>query len=98
MNKIKTVCAANRLDAIPVPIAVRIFHRSVKVRELLNWVPGTLISFDQLATSRLSLTIRDQEIGQGHAVKLGQRLAICLETVGRDKHQRSGAKTETATD
>lgn len=82
MDALKTTCEAGRLGAISVPIAVRICHRTLTVRELLGWIPGMLISFDEMATSDLTLTIGDRELGRGRAVKVGQAIALRLDHVG----------------
>lgn len=72
----------DRLSTLPIPVSVRICQRKVTINDLISWVPGTLISFDQMATSRLTLTIGHRDMGMGHAVKVGSRIGIRLDSVG----------------
>lgn len=75
------VTRLEQLKTLPVSISVRVCGQSLKLNELLEWAPGTILSFDQSAGSPLELKIGEQTIADGHAVKVGTKFGIRIGQV-----------------
>ena len=71
----------DRLRKIPIRVTVRVCGRSLRLDELLSWTPGTMLSFDQLASSPLTLCVDEREIGEGQAVKIGSKVGFRIHSI-----------------
>jgi len=72
----------DRLNQLPVQISVRICGCSLKLDQFLNWTPGTMLSFDQSASSPLTLQIGPRIVGEGQAVKIGSKIGLRIQRIG----------------
>lgn len=82
MNDHVTNSKMSRLRSLPVQVAVHVCGQSMPLDHFLEWTPGTILTFDQLASSPLAVRIGDQIIGTGRAVKIGQKLGLQIGKVG----------------
>jgi flagellar motor switch/type III secretory pathway protein FliN len=82
MVKLHSTCDLVQLDSVPISVSVRVCRRKLTVAELLNWVPGTILSFDEPAMSRLTLCVGDLDLGEGDCVRTGPKIGIRLARVG----------------
>ena len=72
----------DRLRKIPIRVTVRVCGRSLRLDDLLSWTPGTILSFDQLASSPLTLCVGTREVGEGQAVTVGSKVGLRLQSIG----------------
>ena len=71
-----------QLGSLPVQLCVRVCSRSLKLNEFLDWVPGTVLSFDQVVSDPLELRVGDQTLGKGKAVKVGPKIGLRVQRIG----------------
>ena len=82
MNDQGMTHVSERLGKLPVEISVRVCQRKLSLSQFLQWSPGTVVEFDQAATSPLLLQIDHQIVGRGVAVKIGSQMGLCVQTIG----------------
>lgn len=66
----------SRLLDISVPLAVTLADREMTVEEVLEITVGTIIEFDRLFDAELLLSVADEPIGHGQAVKIGENFGL----------------------
>ena len=67
---------------LEVPFVVVLGQRPVKIRDILNWVPGSIVELGKEADDDLEIRINNKEIGSGTAVKVGENFGIKVSYVG----------------
>lgn len=72
---------------LEVPILVRVAERTMKVGEVLAWVPGSIIELPKQADAELDLMVNNKPIGCGSAVKVGENFGLRINFIG-DIRQR----------
>lgn len=72
---------AKHLLKIEVPVSVRLVSKKLSVHELLELGPGAMISFDKSCDDALELTVRNQTVARGTAVKVGERFGLEIESI-----------------
>ena len=73
----------NRLRSLPIHVSIRVCRKSLKLKDFLKWTPGTVLNFDQPATSPLTLFVSQQEMGAGRAVKVDSSIGLQLSRIKR---------------
>jgi len=76
---------AERLDRtlkLSVPVLVRLAHQSMSIGEIMRIGPGTILEFNRTVASELDLMINNCQIGQGIAVKVGERFGLRITSIG----------------
>lgn len=68
----------NRLRSLPIQVSIRVCRKSLKLKDFLQWTPGTVLNFDHAVTSPLALFVSQQEMGEGQAVKLDSSIGLQL--------------------
>ena len=68
----------NRIRSLPIQVSIRVCSKSLKLRDFIQWTPGTILSFDEPATSPLALFVNNQEMGVGQAVEVGSVIGLRL--------------------
>ena len=74
--------AARRLDRLPISVSVTVCDHRMTLNELINWQPGTLLTFEHPAISLLTLRAAGRDIGTGEPVKVGANIGLRLKQVG----------------
>ncbi len=67
---------------LEVPVVVRLAERRLRLQDVLNLVPGSIIELDKNAEKELDLLINDKQVGNGTAVKVGENFGIKLTFIG----------------
>lgn len=67
---------------IEVPVVVRLGERRLRLSEVLDLAPGSIVELPQRAEDELSLLVNNREIGLGHAVKIGENFGVRISFVG----------------
>ncbi len=65
-----------RIMKIAVPVIVRLAHRSMRVKEIMQFATGSIVEFDKPADAELDLMINNEVIGYGQAVKVGENFGL----------------------
>ena len=73
----------NRICSLPIQVSIRVCRNSLKLKDLLQWAPGTILSFDQPATSPLVLLVNQQEMGDGQTVEVGSSVGLRIAQIKR---------------
>ena len=82
-----------RILGLNVPVSVTLADRDMAVESLLAIRVGTIIEFDVLFDSELTLHVADQPIAKGHAVKIGENFGLRVNRVNgiQDRIEAMGA-------
>lgn len=70
---------SKHLLKISVPVSVRLVSKKLSIKEVLELGPGAMVSFDKSCDGPLELTVGDQVIAEGAAVKVGERFGLEIE-------------------
>ncbi len=70
---------AKHLLKISVPVSVRLVTKKVSVKEVLELGPGAMVSFEKSCDGPLELTVGNQVVAEGAAVKVGERFGLQIE-------------------
>ncbi len=68
--------------ALEVPVIVRLAERSMRVSEVLELAPGSIIELTKSAESELDLLINNRPVGVGVAVKVGENFGLRITHLG----------------
>ncbi len=58
------------------PVMVNLADRNMTLKQILGWSNGSIIEFDRSSDAELELTISNQKIGRGQAVKVGEYFGL----------------------
>lgn len=67
---------------LDIPFVVVLAERAMRVREVRDLVPGTIIELPKGADEELEIRINNRPIGTGSAVKIGENFGVRLGYVG----------------
>ena len=81
-----------------VPVIVRLASHRMKLGEVLNLGPGSLMEVPRAADEPLDLMVNNKPIGKGHAVKVGENFGLKIEAIGAaaDRIRALGPDTGTS--
>ena len=79
------------LHRLEVPVIVELGRRWMKLREVMNLLPGAIVDLDKDAGSELDLLVNNEIIASGTAVKVGENFGIRISSVGTLKQRSLGA-------
>lgn len=68
-----------RLD---VPLVVVLGERTMRLADVRDFVPGTIIELAKSADEDLELRVNNRPVGNGRAVKIGENFGIRVTYVG----------------
>ncbi|HCT46415.1 MAG: flagellar motor switch protein FliN [Phycisphaerae bacterium] len=86
-----------RIMKIEVPFVVVLGQRPLKVHDILNWVPGSIIELGKDAEEDLEIRVNNKCVGNGTAVKVGENFGVQFNYIG-DPKQRIEALRPESTD
>jgi len=78
------------LRRLEVPVIVELGRRTMKLREVMNLLPGAIVDLDKDAGCELDLLVNNEIIASGTAVKVGENFGIRVSTVGTLEQRASG--------
>ncbi|MBO6740695.1 MAG: FliM/FliN family flagellar motor switch protein [Phycisphaerales bacterium] len=84
-----------RINKIEVPFVVVLGERPIKLRDILTWVPGSIVELSKEADEELEIRINNKTIGNGTAVKVGENFGVQVNYCG-DPKQRIEAMGDNA--
>ena len=71
-----------RINKIEVPFVVVLGERPVQMRDILSWVPGSIVELGKEAEEELEVRINNKAIGTGKAVKVGENFGVQINQCG----------------
>ena len=71
-----------RLHKLEGPVIVELGRRRLRLGEVMNLMPGTIIDLEKDAESELDLLVNNEVLATGRAVKVGENFGLRLSTVG----------------
>ncbi|MBS0197821.1 MAG: FliM/FliN family flagellar motor switch protein [Planctomycetes bacterium] len=77
----------SRILTIDVPIVVRLGSCAMKVSDVTNLAPGSIIELPKRADAELDLLCNNKVIGCGTAVKVGENFGLRITYIGDIKHR-----------
>lgn len=84
------------LLSISVPITARLAAKKLTVQEIVELGPGAIITFNKPCDGPLDLTVGDQKIAIGEAVKVGEKFGVRVkEMILPGEHFRTIAQKKT---
>jgi flagellar motor switch protein FliN/FliY len=78
---------ANRTDysravlAINTPVSVTLARKQVPLSEIVNLVPGSMLTFDAHCDEPLTLEVGGQPIATGETVKIGDKFGLRIREI-----------------
>ena len=72
---------------LSVPLLIRLAHQSMSIGEIMRIGPGTILEFNRTVDCELDLMINNCQIGQGIAVKVGERFGLRITSIGNVKER-----------
>ncbi len=66
----------SRILELEVPVIVRLAHRKMRVKAIMQFATGSIIEFDKPADGELDLMINNEVVGYGQAVKVGENFGL----------------------
>ena len=72
---------AKSLLRIKVPVIVTLAAKKQPVGRIMELGPGSIIQFDKSCEEMLEMHVNDQLVGQGEAVKVGDKFGIRLTSL-----------------
>ncbi len=76
-----------RINKIEVPFVVVLGERPIKLRDILTWVPGSIVELSKDADEELEIRINNKTIGNGTAVKVGENFGVQVNYCGDPKQR-----------
>jgi flagellar motor switch/type III secretory pathway protein FliN len=74
---------SNQLQSLPIQVSVRVCGKIFKLKQMLEWHSGTILKFDQPASTTLALYVGSQQMGEGLAVKVKSAIGVKLSQIKR---------------
>ena len=75
----------NRIMRIKVPLIVVLAEKKMRLGEILNLTPGTVIEFEKNSEDLLELMVNNRAIAHGRAIKIHEDFGLRLTHVGSVK-------------
>lgn len=76
-----------RILGLSVPITVTLAEREMTVESILEITVGTIIEFNASFDSELILSVANQPIGLGQAIKISEHFGLRVTSVGTVRHR-----------
>ncbi len=73
--------------ALEVPLVVVLGERTITIKEVLGWIPGSIFELPNSAEGDLEVRINQRPIALGSAVKIGENFGIRVTHVGDPKQR-----------
>jgi flagellar motor switch protein FliN len=67
---------------LQVPMIVRLASRNMKLSQILNFGPGSMIELPKQVDEPLDLMVNNKLIGHGTAVKIGENFGLKVSAIG----------------
>lgn len=67
---------------LEVPVIVQIAERTMKLSEVLDLTPGSIVELPKLSDDELELLTNNKVVGTGSAVKIGENFGIRISFLG----------------
>ena len=71
----------DRMLDVKIQLTVELGRRRVKVAEVINMGPGSVVEFPKSADEPLDIRVNDQLVARGEAVVIGERYGIRVAEV-----------------
>lgn len=91
----------SRLDGVlklEVPLIVQIAERSMRVRDVVNLAPGSIVELPKCSEEELEILANNKAIGFGTAVKVGENFGVRVTFIGslKDRIRALGGEEAAA--
>lgn len=80
----------DRILKLKVPVIVRLAQKKMPVSEIMRLSLGSVLEFDQSVDEPLKLLVNNSVVGEGEAVKVGEKFGLRVTQIG-DVHERIDA-------
>lgn len=84
----------DRVLKLKVPVIVRLAERKMRLSEILGISAGAIIEFETAFDAALDLLVNNKQVGQGQAVKVGEKFGLRVLTIG-SLHDKVDALAES---
>lgn len=81
---------------VSVPVSVTLATKRQSVREVIELVPGSLISFEKPCDEPLELAVNQRPLARGEAVKVGDRFGIRIAEIILPEERFQAVKPEAS--
>lgn len=70
-----------QLQDITLPVSLELGHKLMRVKELLELIPGRIVKLDRLAGEPVDLVINDKIIAKGEVAVIDENFAVRIVTL-----------------
>jgi flagellar motor switch protein FliN len=77
----KKKLSMEQLQDITLPVSLELGHRMLRVKELLELVPGRIIKLDRLAGEPVDLVINGKTVAKGEVAVIDENFAVRIVTL-----------------
>jgi len=68
--------------SLSVPVIVEIGRREMSLEDVLSLGPGSIVELAKSSDDALTLLVNNIDVGEGHAVKVGENFGIRVGVIG----------------
>ena len=73
--------------SLDVPVVVVLAERTMRVNEVVQLRPGSILEVDKSAEQDLTLRINNRDVGTGTAVKVGENFGLKIAAIGSQQER-----------
>ena len=88
------VATLSRLRMVPVQITVELGRKRMRIAELLQLGPGSVIELSSIAGEPLDVRVNDKLVAKGEAVSVGDCYGVRIVEVVSEEEKYAAAETE----
>lgn len=83
---------------LEVPLIVQIAERTMRVRDVVNLAPGSIVELPKSSEEELEILVNNKAIGFGTAVKVGENFGVRVTFIGslKDRIRALGGEDAAA--
>jgi flagellar motor switch protein FliN len=71
----------DQLQDITLPVSLELGHKMMRIKELLDLVPGRIVKLDRLAGEPVDLVINGKTIAKGEVAVIDENFAVRIVTL-----------------
>lgn len=82
------------MNSVSVPLVVEIGRTRMKVKDLLNIKPGSVIPFEKIVGEPMDMLVSERLMARGEVVVVNERYGIRISEVSRPDEKLGGRRKD----
>ena len=84
----------DNMNSVSVPLVVEIGRTRMKVKDLLNIKPGSVIPFEKIVGEPMDMLVSERLMARGEVVVVNERYGIRISEVSRPDEKLGGRRKD----